>query len=73
MAKSDNKEQPAAAEKPPVQAIEFWRNKHQLTAAVFAGLCVTNDWAEGLEMAEEDFLQALDTWLKSPVHGRKNK
>ncbi|TEB09143.1 hypothetical protein [Pelotomaculum propionicicum] len=70
MAKDDNKNRLAGTEAQLVQTIESMRNKHQLTAAEFAGLCMSNDWAEGLEIAEEDFLQALVIWRKSPVHGR---
>lgn len=71
MVSDDDKKQAQGTAAPPMQTVEFWRDKHQLTAAVFAGVSVAKDWAEGLEMAEEDFLEAVDAWLKSPVYGNK--
>jgi hypothetical protein len=38
---------------------------------VMAGVMKENTWAAGKRMPEEDFLKAVESWLKSPMSGRK--
>lgn len=49
--------------------IEALAITHKTRAAVFAGVCAAKGWQPGKAVTTAEYLAAVDTFMKGPVHG----
>ena len=71
-------ESPAAAEQQPRTPEEFTevgrlRMKHNISRAVFAGVCAAQDWKPGKTVTETEFLKAVESFNSAPMSGGVKK
>lgn len=56
-----------AAKEPATKTTEAWCKEKGVSPSAYAGMMAFYDWAEGREMTETEFDQALKRYLKAPI------
>lgn len=55
------------------EKIEVFKEKRNISAAVFEGMKASTGWKTGKEVTEEEFDAACKAFLNAPVDGRKTE
>lgn len=63
---------PAVQTGAPV-SIEALAIAHKTPASVLAGVCAANGWKPGKAVEEQEYLAAVDAFLKGPMRGGSGK
>ena len=55
------------------EEISVLERRHQIGAAVMAGVCAMKGWRPGKQVTEEEFLTAVQEFNQTPIRRRKKK
>ena len=58
---------PATEQAQTLLPVDMSREKHHISAGVFAGACGVNGWKPGRQMTETEFLAGIDRFMNAPM------
>lgn len=70
MAKNNANPEAAASDNPQVQelvAVEILAARHDIPDWTMAGLKTAMSWGDGKELTDQEFIDAVNTWLSGPI------